>query len=161
MKKYFGFTFLLALVTATSLAQQDKFSEKDFETLQGLTGTWKMETSKGAIFERWTGSEKHRFIGISYKLKESDTLVLERVELTYKNGIIYYIPTVTDQNNQRPIPFKLISLTNKKFTFENKNHDYPQRVIYHLLSADSVHARIEGDKNGKKMSSDFYYSRSK
>jgi hypothetical protein len=40
-------------------------------------------------------------------------------------------------------------------------HDYPQRVIYELVSANDLRARIEGNKNGKEMASDFNYSRIK
>lgn len=160
MKKYIAFLLVPVLISVISQAQQNKYSEKDFSILQGLTGTWKMETAKGIIYENWKGVESHKLMGKSFKLKNTDTIVLERVELTYKNGEIFYIPTVTNQNNQQPVPFQLISTSNKKFVFENKEHDYPQRVIYHLLSADSVHARIEGTKNGKELSSDFFYSRS-
>jgi hypothetical protein len=47
------------------------------------------------------------------------------------------------------------------FTFENKEHDFPQRIIYRIINPDSVVARIEGVKNGKPGSFDYYYKRIK
>jgi hypothetical protein len=88
-------------------------------------------------------------------------MVLERVELTFRGGKILYTPVVTDQNNEQPVPFSLSNLTGKKYVFENKEHDYPQRVIYNIISKEVLEARIEGKNKGKEMSSDFTYSRVK
>jgi hypothetical protein len=68
---------------------------------------------------------------------------------------------VSNQNNQQPVYFKLISKEDGRYIFENKEHDFPQRVIYHLVSNDAVHARIEGVRNGQERGSDFKYSRVK
>lgn len=45
--------------------------------------------------------------------------------------------------------------------FENPNHDFPQRIIYRLVTVDSLVARIEGRIDGKERSSDFPYRRAR
>ena len=43
--------------------------------------------------------------------------------------------------------------------FENPDHDYPQRVGYRRIGADSVLAWIDGTSNGKRQRVDFPYRR--
>jgi hypothetical protein len=120
-----------------------------------------MDTKRGPLYEEWKVVSGNKLYGRSYKINNTDTVMLERVELTLLGGKILYTPVVTGQNNEQPVPFSLSILTGKKYVFENKEHDYPQRVIYNIVSKDALEARIEGTNNGKEMSSDFTYSRVK
>lgn len=150
--------FLISVVTP---GRAQSFSEKDFKTLHALAGTWKMETSRGAIYEEWQVKSDNKLTGRSYRINNTDTMIMERIELFAEGNAIVYSPVVTNQNNGQAVHFKLISNADNRYVFENKEHDYPQRVIYHLVSKDAVHARIEGTRNGQERGSDFRYSRVK
>lgn len=150
---------ILLIVICTCTAHAQAFTEIQFKPLHSLVGTWKMETARGVLYEAWQLSSNHQLAGKSYRIRNTDTVLLEQVDLRFKDGNILYIPVVRGQNNEQPVIFRLISITDDRYVFENKEHDYPQRVIYSILSKDSVHARIEGTKNGKDMSSDFRYTR--
>lgn len=158
MKKYIATTVLLLVIINSSLAQQTAFSAREFKPLHALTGLWKMDTPRGTIYEEWQAGSDEQLSGRSYKIKNNDTLVLENVIISLQGNAIFYTPVVHDQNNQQPVPFKLISCNNNRYVFENKQHDFPQRVIYELVSTTEVRARIEGSKGGKEMSSDFNYT---
>jgi len=153
--------YLLFVLVCEAMAQQPVFTANEFKPLHGLTGLWKMDGKRGAIYEEWQVSGDNQLTGRSYKLNNNDTMVLENVVISLQGKAIFYTPVVRDQNNRQPVPFKLISYNNNKYIFENKEHDYPQRVIYELVSANDLHARIEGSKNGKEMGSDFNYNRIK
>ncbi len=129
--------------------------------LAALCGTWKMESRRGAIYEHWNKQSSEELLGKSFKLNGVDTILLEDVRLTSTGNNIFYTPVVTGQSQGKPVQFRLITWNDKQFIFENKEHDFPQRVIYHLLNKDSVHAWIEGTKDGKERRSDFYYKRIK
>jgi hypothetical protein len=86
---------------------------------------------------------------------------LETVRLKQNEQGIFYIPIVQEQNNKKPVSFKMTESDKATFTFENKEHDFPQRIIYRIINPDSVVARIEGVKNGKPGSFDYYYKRIK
>ncbi len=159
MIKYALLLCLMFVCISRSMAQQTAYSAKEFKPLHGLTGLWKMDTKRGAIYEEWQVRGDDQLSGRSYKINNNDTIVLENVIISLQNYAIYYTPVVSDQNNQQPVPFKLISYNNNRYVFENKEHDYPQRVIYELVSTNDLRARIEGNKNGKEMGSDFNYSR--
>ena len=150
---------LLVLAACIQTASAQSWSEKDFKTLHGLAGLWKMESSRGAIYEEWKVQSDHQLAGKSYKINNGDTLVLESVSLFLDGNNIIYSPVVTNQNKGQAVQFTLISGNDQRYIFENKEHDFPQRVIYHLVSKDALHARIEGTKNGKQMGSDFKYTR--
>lgn len=159
MKKNITTIWLLFAVINVSIAQQPLYSGKEFKPLHGLIGSWKMDSQRGTIYEEWQVKGDSQLSGRSYKIKNNDTLVLENIIISLQGDAIFYTPVVQNQNNQQPVPFRLISCNNNKYVFENKEHDFPQRVIYHFVSANDLRARIEGSKNGKEMGSDFIYSR--
>ncbi len=88
-------------------------------------------------------------------------MLLENISLRQNGKDVFYIPVTINQNNQKPVKFKMASSGNNKFVFENPAHDYPKRIVYEIVNADSVHAFIDdgNDVSGKRMH--FYYSRIK
>lgn len=161
MRRIICLIALLLTCMHVSFAQQASWSHKEFKPLHGLLGLWKMDTPRGAIYEEWQAANDNQLTGRSYRIKGSDTMLLENVIISLQGDAIFYTPVVQDQNNHQPVPFRLISCNNNRYVFENATHDYPQRVIYDLASASNLRARIEGSKNGKEMGSDFVYNRVK
>lgn len=152
---------LAIFLFAAAAASAQSFSDKDFKALYALQGLWKMETARGAIYEEWYKKDENRLSGRSYRIDKTDTIIMEKIELYRQDNDIIYSPVVSDQNNRQAVPFKLISNADGRYVFENKEHDFPQRVIYHLVSKDAVDARIEGVRNGQERGFDFKYSRVK
>lgn len=161
MRKYTVTACLLFVFVTISMAQQPVYTNTEFKPLHGLTGLWKMDSKRGALYEEWQVSGDNQLMGRSYKINNNDTIVLENVVISLQGNAIFYTPVVRDQNNQQPVPFKLISYNNNRYVFENKEHDYPQRVIYELVSSSELRARIEGNNKGKESGSDFNYRRVK
>jgi hypothetical protein len=115
-----------------------------------LLGRWEQTTPKRTIYEIWTSNSDSTYSGKSYLLKEKDTIVLETVSLLQKEGVLFYIPTVTNQNNSMPVSFKLTFTSGNKLVFENPGHDFPQKITYTLISSDSLMAEISGTLNDKE-----------
>ena len=95
----------------------------------------------------------------AFKVSGKVTTPLEYVKLINKDGIISY--NVTGAKSADHTSFKLISAKSKQFIFSNPKHDFPQRVIYHFVKPDSLHAWVEGTYKGKHARDDFYYKRVK
>ena len=66
MKKYMIAIWLLFIVINVSIAQQPVYSGKEFKPLHGLTGLWKMDSQRGAIYEEWQVGGDGRLSGRSY-----------------------------------------------------------------------------------------------
>jgi hypothetical protein len=126
-----------------------------------LIGTWKSSSPDGEFYEIWNAFHDSAYKGIGFMLVKGDTLFSEIISLELRGGELYYIPTVSGQNEGMPVSFKLISSTPGNFVFENKQHDFPQRIIYSHPSADSLHARIEGIQEGEFRKEEFAMHREK
>lgn len=140
-----GIIFLTALLILL-------FHESKAQTVfYAFAGLWKMETKDGPLYEHWTKISDSLYSGKSFRIQQTDTLVLERVQLKYVNGKPCYAPTVANQNEGKEVqfPLKEISSDGKRFVFENPEHDFPQRIIYFFSSAGKLSARVEGEMNGK------------
>jgi len=136
------------------------------ETFSWLTGTWEQKKPNGSSrFETWTKKDDHTLIGKGFKVMDKDTIILEAIELVYKDDFFWYIPTVPDQNDALPVPFKLEHTEEYKYTFENLKHDFPQRIIYQLKpiirqsqyiasAGDTLFVRVEA-LNGKSIDYNF------
>lgn len=133
-------------------------SDETFEKLYALEGIWKMTTKRGTICEEWKKVNENHLQSKGYFIKGTDTLVNERVALTNSKAGVFYTSTVEDQNNKEPIAFKMTSVDNNRFVFENPQHDFPKRIVYRFITADSIHAFIDdGTETGKRQN--FYYKK--
>lgn len=131
---------------------------KTFKKLYVLQGTWKMVTKRGAICEEWKKIDDNYLQNRGYMVRGTDTVINERVALTNTKEGIFYTSTVEDQNNKQPVAFKMTKSEDNVFIFENPAHDFPKRIVYKLVTADSLYAFIDdGTETGKKQN--FYYKR--
>ncbi len=125
------------------------------DALKWIVGTWKISNGSTQIIEQWQQSNDSTFIGKSYFVKNNtDTIPQETIELAYRNGNWFYIPTVTNQNNRQPVSFQLIFIRGTEFVSENAAHDFPQRIAYRR-TGNQLFASIEGRKNGKYSKQNF------
>lgn len=155
MKKVTVAFISIILLSFTAVQQQTVFQQ-----LYALTGgTWVMKTKKGYFAERREKKNATTLQNRAFKISGTDTTILEQVELIQTADHIHYISTVKDQNGSQPVLFRLIEAKDDRFIFVNPDHDFPQRIIYHFVAKDSLHAWIEGNYNGKETRSDFYYKR--
>lgn len=124
-----------------------------------LIGKWSLETKKGLIVEEWEKVSDTLYKGKSFSVKDNIETLLENIELVKIEKDYYYIPSVVNQNEGKPIKFKLVSSENDKYIFENPEHDYPQRIIYYKSDGKTLNARIEGYNGDYSKGSDFNYKK--
>jgi hypothetical protein len=99
--------------------------------------------------------------GKGYLVDAGDTIFSEDLKLEHINGEVFYIPVIEGQNKEEEVRFKLISSADNRFVFENKEHDFPQHIIYQQLPGDSLLARVEGEVKGDLKSEVFKMKRIK
>lgn len=154
MKK--TFIAIVATIILSAFIISDK--NKTFKKLYALEGTWRMNTKRGAVYEEWKKINKNYLQCKGYMIRGKDTIISERIALTNSKAGIFYTSTVEDQNNKESVAFKMASTENNIFVFENSLHDFPKRIVYKLITADSLNAFIDdGTETGKKQN--FYYKR--
>jgi hypothetical protein len=123
--------------------------DSKLKQLQWLVGSWANLSDDGNFYEKWTRLSDTVYQAFSHMTISGDTVFSESVSLEMHGNDVLYVVSVADQNDEQPVSFRLISNDNGEFVFENKEHDFPQRIIYKNPAPDSLHARIEGMINGK------------
>jgi hypothetical protein len=137
--------FFLLTVSLNAAAQ---YQLKDFKPLHGLAKVWEIKSDKGALVEQWVLVNDSLMRSSSYMVNGKDTIPEETIELKLSDGKITFTPIVPNQNEGKPLIFTLISIAGTKFTFENKLHDFPQQIAYHIMEKE-LHVTISGNtKNG-------------
>jgi hypothetical protein len=137
MKKIIIFLFIFSIyITAQS----------EMSSLDIFIGKWKSESRTSVSFEEWDKINETFFEGIGYSLKNGEKNIYEKFNILKLHNHIVYI---AQPGNNLPTLFTLISSESNKFIFENKEHDFPQRVIYNFTSDKNLTASIEGKEKGE------------
>ncbi len=137
---------------ALGLSAQKVVTEiADFD---GMAGCWEQKdvAKKLLISEQWMLPAGTSILGVGRTVKDGKTVDYEFMRVEQRADGIYYVAKPKENNEETA--FKLIRSTLNELVFENKAHDFPQRIIYKLMSTKMI-ARIEGDNKGKFMGIDF------
>lgn len=121
-----------------------------------LEGTWKMKLPEGEVIEIWDSKGKF-LMGESYYIENKDTLFAEkiRIENFFEHTLYVVKPGKGD-----PVSFTLQEGFGHQLVFANKEHDYPQKIVYTKIDDNTIEAIISGIENGKEHSEKFRYIRS-
>tara|TARA_R110001592_G_scaffold111529_4_gene308998 strand:- start:147 stop:623 length:477 start_codon:yes stop_codon:yes gene_type:complete len=141
--------FVVVLIFITSCTPKETIN---LNQLNWLLGSREMVAGNNLIIETWEQENDTLFIGKSYNVTQYDTTLTETIQIIQKENIIYYIPLVFDQNVGEPVLFELISEHSEQLIFENKEHDFPNRICYYK-DGENINAWIEGGDN----KIDFYF----
>jgi hypothetical protein len=137
---------LFTLCLLLSACQDSKTTIADFEW---LVGDWYRIEDQSIFSEKWKRVDALHLQASGSVVKGGETIMQEQIVLEERPDGIYFIPTVMEENEDRSVEFKLVDHKNGEFVFENKDHDFPQRIIYAHPHPDTLDARIEGMMKGK------------
>jgi hypothetical protein len=140
----------LSLLCFNALAQTPKTAVTD---LAWLSGCWESNRNGREINEQWMKPSGGAMLGMGRTVAKGKVVEYEFVQIRQESdGAIYY---VAKPSGQSEASFKLVKYQNREATFENLEHDFPQRVIYRLEPDGSLFARVEGTSNGKSRGFDY------
>jgi len=134
--------FFLALFCCSSVLSGQPTAQH-FNTLSWLEGTWKRTNAKPGRsgIEQWKKISDTEWHGQGVNLKGTDTTFVEKMKLITKDGNIFFVADVPE--NKGEVYFKLTELSEKSFTCENAQHDFPKKIIYER-NGNAVKAIISG-----------------
>lgn len=150
MKKLLLFAFYFSLVL---LIPGKTFSQIP-AGIYKIQGLWEMVSDNSTSYEQWKVNPDSSLQGIDFAIgAKSDTIYLEFLEIKKIDNDIFYIATVKSQNDGKPVCFKMVEWTRNVFIFENKEHDFPQRIMYYIKNENMFNVIIEGPEEGNKIKS--------
>lgn len=122
--------------------------QQSFDALGWWQGCWE-RTSSGnrRRVERWHAPKDNEMKGGSRSFADTLETGGERLRVTLVDGRLVYHAHPSNQSAQS---FTATAVSPTEVTFENLAHDFPQRIIYTRRGADSLLARIEGDRAGRQ-----------
>lgn len=144
----------------SACSDRNREHRNEIDNLEWLIGEWENISVESEFYEIWSKRNDTVFYGESYLLINKDTVFSEIMMLEQKGIDLLLTPTTNDQNDGNPITFKLISSLNGEFIFENRDHDFPQRIVYTNPKPDSIFAYIEGTQDGEYRKSNFPFRKS-
>ena len=150
---------LLLLLTILSCKKGEKTNL--LNEIDWLIGTWENNSDKGNLLEIWKKENDSVYSGQSFYIKAKDTLHFESIQLKQISDSLLYSSSVKGQDNDLALDFRLTSKTQNQFVFENPKNDYPKKIVYKLISKDSLVAIISGIQQGKASSETFSMKRIK
>ena len=161
------FSFLIPVLPLAFISCSDSATQKDKQEytkiaqLDWVLGNWKDSSANGVMYERWVKANDSVYTGIGVVLSNGDTVFSEKLAIEQRGEELFYIPTVSDQNEGKAVFFKLAADAGNEFIFENKTHDFPQRIIYKRTASDSLFAVVEGMDKGVSRKEEFFMGREK
>lgn len=142
-----------------SKAVDDKYSQ--LHKTAWLIGNWQRISEDGILTEAWIQLNDSTFSGRSFFVSKGDTLSSELISQEQRKEKLYYIPIVADQNGGKAVVFAMTSQTDSSATFENPEHDFPQKIYYQFQKPDSLIADVSAVINGNQKVINFRMGRVK
>lgn len=137
------------LLTAAGVAA----AEEDVTSLAWMAGCWASEKGDAGSVEHWLPPAGGTMLGVSRTVKNGKTVEFEYMQLrTNTEGKLVFIAL---PSGQKETTFAASSVGKDSVTFENPQHDFPQKVIYRLESPTRLVARIEGKRGETVRGVDF------
>jgi hypothetical protein len=154
--------FVAAAIASASAQAEDvcalptSTSNVDIASLSWLAGNWIESGKTRTVRERWAGPYGGVLLGIGVTTQGGAAKSFEffRIAKT-PTGLSYF----ASPNAAAPTEFKAIEICADKVVFENRAHDFPQRVIYAKGANGTLNARVEGTIAGKLKGEDWHYRR--
>ena len=140
---------LLILFAVSTFAQGETI-------LKLFPGKWKMISEKAEYYEEWELLNENEMVGVGFSIEEGDTVLSEQLYLKKFSDQWAYVALPV---NQTITLFALSEYSENKFTFENKEHDYPQKIIYEFTADANLNAATEGIIEGELIRRDFNFIR--
>lgn len=130
----------------------------EIERLAWLEGRWEGVSGGISMEELWTSVRGGALLGLHRDVKDRRMVSFEflRIEAT-PEGIVYF----ASPRSRPPVAFKLVELGERRAVFENRAHDFPQRILYWIDAAGAMHARIEGPQGGKTVSEEWVWTKTR
>lgn len=155
MSKYFSLLALIVCMLSPAAGQKKISAIAD---LSEMAGCWERRDPKKEMLvsEQWMSPAGTSILGMGRTVKKEKTVDYEFMRIEQREDGLYFV--AQPKANTTETAFKLIRSSNNEIVFENKDHDFPQRVIY-KLSGRALTGRIEGISNSRSIAIDFPMNR--
>jgi len=123
-----------------------------------LQGCWESVTAQRAIEEQWMAPRGTSMLMMGRTVRNGELVDYELVVLKEDGGRLVY---EAHPAGQPSAVFHSVDVAAGRVVFENREHDFPQRVGYQQTAPDGLTAWVEGNDHGKERRIEFVYRRAR
>ena len=147
---------LISVAVVPPAVRMQEATRQDVSDLVWMAGTWVGVSGQTEVEEQWTTPKGGSLLGVHRDVRAGRTVSFEFMRIQQAaDGITFW----ASPGGKPAVPFRAIEISAQRVTFENKEHDFPQRVIYWLTSDGMLHAKIEGMLKGKLESEEWAWKK--
>jgi hypothetical protein len=152
-------TVLIIIIAFLAVSCSNKNTK--IQSLDWMSGKWTADVNEGTMTETWTLKNDSTWVGESIFMKGEQLLFTEKISIILRSDKLVCLISVSDQNDGKEVVFVESERTDSKVVFENKAHDYPQKISYGKDGEDKMHAFVSGNMEGQFHKIDFDLKRVK
>lgn len=149
----------LGILAAAAIAAASAISAPapaDIRRLAWLKGCWEARNARRTIEEHWLAPRGHTMVNVGRTVRGDSLFEYELVVVREQGERFAY---EAHPSGQPTATFLSIEASDSTVVFENREHDFPQRVGYRRVGRDSLLAWIEGTVKGNIRRVEFPYQR--
>jgi hypothetical protein len=135
------------------LVLSDATAADDVTALAWMAGCWASEKGEAGSVEHWLPPAGGTMLGVSRTVKNGQTVEFEFMQVRLSSD--HRLVLIAIPSGQKEAAFISSSVGKDSVTFENPDHDFPQKVSYRLEPGGRLIGRIEGDRGGTPRSIEF------
>ena len=125
----------------------------DVAQLSWLSGCWQEDGAESGSIEIWLAPAGGTMLGVSRTVKAGKTVAYEFMRIgALADGKLAF---TAKPSSQAEATFQVLRVGKQEIVFENKEHDFPQRIVYRSAAPGKLSARIEGTRDGKERGIDY------
>ena len=131
----------LAVLAVASLVASPAAAQAAMPQVGWLAGCWQSVSGTRTTFEFWSPADGGLMLGGSRTVSAGQTRAFEHLRLRRDGEAFVYtaIPS-----GQKETEFRSTSISDTMFVVENPAHDFPTKISYRRVTADSVVAVVQG-----------------
>ena len=138
---------------ALTLLMAAQLNAADFPSW--MAGSWSGTAGGVKMEEHWTAPDGGLMLGMHRDVAPGGKASFEFLRIEKKGDALVYQAM---PGGRSATPFTLKTSTADRVVFENRAHDFPQRIIYWRDGA-RLCARVEGKMSGNEMHEEWCWSR--
>lgn len=160
-KRWYSSKLLLLLLIAglTTHSAGGQAKPATFGYLETLAGTWTMPTKVSKLRESWVKLNDSTWEGKTWRIINGDTSLQQAIRIVREQDGIFVMPVYTGLVTATPIRLQVRVLKAAGFVAENKENEFPTKIMYRFRDTRHLDARVEGRRDGTIQEFIFQYSK--
>ena len=134
----FLFVLVCSLAAALVVAQSPA---SPIDRAAWLSGCWEMRVGDRLTMEMWMPPAGGTMMGASRTTRAGVVREYEQLRLHASGDTLIYSALPSGQSLAA---FRSTSISETSLVFENPTHDFPKKITYRRVGADSLVARVQG-----------------